>query len=73
MTTSSINDRIRAWCNEHGLDFKPWEVHPAEAGTGPSPWPAGTGGAISWPKAQKLRRKIIAEIKAADKENGSPK
>ena len=63
--TTSTNDRIRAWCDDRGLTFKPWEVHPAEVGTGPSPWPAGSAGAESWPKAQKLRRKILAEIRAS--------
>jgi hypothetical protein len=63
--TRSTDVKIRAWCDEHGLTFKPWEVHPADVDTGPSPWPAGTGGAESWPKAQRLRRKILADIRAA--------
>jgi hypothetical protein len=63
--TQSINDSIRAWCDERGLNFTPYEVHPAEADDGPSPWPAGAAGANSWPKAPKMRRKIIAETKAA--------
>ena len=62
--TLSIDARIRAWCNERGLTFKPWEIHPADANDGPSPYPAGSGGGDSWPKAQKMRRKIIAELKA---------
>ena len=70
--TSSINDRIRAWCDERGLEFRPWEVHPAEADNGPSPWPVGAAGAVSWPKAQKMRRKIIAEIQAAQQIHGKP-
>lgn len=61
--TSDLNGKIRAWCEARGYRFKPWEVHPADANDGPSPWPEGTGGAASWPKAQKLRRKIIAELK----------
>lgn len=65
--TTTLDDRIRAWCDEHGLKFKPWEVHPAEVDNGPSPWPAASGGGDSWPKAQKLRRKIIADLEAADK------
>ena len=63
--TTSTNEQIRAWCVERGLTFKPWEVHPADANGGPSPWGAGSAGAESWPKAQTLRRKIIAELKAA--------
>jgi hypothetical protein len=62
--TLSTNARIHAWCNERGLTFKPWEIHPAEANDGPSPYPAGSAGGDSWPKAQKMRRKIIAELKA---------
>jgi hypothetical protein len=65
MTHSATNQKIRNYCDAHGLEFKPWEVHPADADTGPSPWPAGSGGAESWPKAQKLRRKILADIRAA--------
>ena len=67
--TFSINDRIRAWCDDRGLEFAPYEVHPAEAHSGPSPWPAGCSGALSCPKAQTLRRKIIADLKAAEKES----
>ena len=62
--TLSTNARIRAWCNERGLTFKPWEIHPADVRDGPSPYPAGTGGADTWPKAQAMRRKIIADLKA---------
>ena len=62
--TLSIDARILAWCDERGLTFKPWEIHPADANDGPSPWPVGSAGADSWPKAQKMRRKIIAELKA---------
>jgi hypothetical protein len=60
--TYSINDRIRVWCDERGLKFATYEIHPADANNGPSPWPAGAAGADSWPKAQKMRRKIIAEL-----------
>jgi hypothetical protein len=60
--TTSRNDLVRAWCEEHGLRFKPWEVHPADVSPGPSPWPANTAGGTSWPKAQALRRKIMAEL-----------
>ena len=63
MTRPTLNDRIRAYCEAQGWKFKPWEVHPADADDGPSPWPAQSGGATSWPKAQKLRREIIATLK----------
>jgi hypothetical protein len=60
--TRLIDAQIRAYCEEHGLRFSPWEVEPADADSGPSPWPAGTGGFESWPLAQKMRRKIVAEL-----------
>jgi len=62
---SKTDKMVQKWCDEHGLKFAPWEVHPAEADNGPSPWPVGAAGAVSWPKAQKLRRNIIAEIQVA--------
>jgi hypothetical protein len=63
---TKLNDRIRALCEARGMTFKPWEIPPWDVpDTGPSPWPPTTGGSISWPKAQKLRRKLIAELKAA--------
>jgi hypothetical protein len=42
------------------MQFAPYECPPWEADDGPSPWPAHTAGAESWPKAQALRRKLIA-------------
>jgi hypothetical protein len=63
--TRSNDDKVRDYCVEHGLTFKLWEQHPADVDTGPSPYPVGTAGAESWPKAQKLRRKILADIRAA--------
>jgi len=61
----NLNQRIRALCEAKGYKFRPWEVHPAEVDAGPSPWPGGTMGAQSWPKAQKLRRKLVAEFDEA--------
>ena len=73
MPSSKItSDMVLAWCDEHGLKFAPWEVHPADANNGPSPWPAGAAGAVSWPKAQKMRREIIAEIQAVQQNHGKP-
>ncbi len=60
-----LNARIRALCEERGLTFRPWEAPPWEADDGPSPWPRRTAGAESWPKAQALRRRLIAELKKA--------
>jgi hypothetical protein len=61
----TLNAQIRAWCEARGYVFKPWEIPPWKANSGPSPWPEGSGGFEFWPKAQKLRRKIIAELKRA--------
>ena len=61
------DDEIRALCERKGLTFAPWEVHPADVDDGPSPWPPGTSGHASWPKAQKLRKALVAELEAASK------
>jgi len=61
MRRAEIDKRIRGLCEERGYMFRPWETHPAEVNDGPSPWPHGTAGAMNWPKAQKLRRDLIAE------------
>jgi hypothetical protein len=58
--------QIRALCEARGLTFRPWgiapwDVHPGEA----CPWPQGSGGSDSWPKAQALRARLAAEIEAA--------
>ena len=57
-----LNDQMRSLCQEKGWRFRPREVHPADADEGPPPWPPGSAGGISWPKARSLRRKLIAEI-----------
>ena len=62
MADNELDDAIRRLCEERGWRFKPWEIHPADAGESPSPWPAGTAGSKSWPKAVAMRRKLIAEI-----------
>ena len=61
MVGNELDDAIRRLCEEKGWRFKP-EIHPADAGEGPSPWPAGTAGGKSWPEAAALRRKLVAEI-----------
>jgi hypothetical protein len=63
MTNADLNERIRELCAARGLMFRPWEVPPWEVNDGPPPWPANSAGARSWPKAQALRRRLIAEIK----------
>ena len=60
----ALNAKIEALCAFKGLHFKPWECPPWEADEGPSPWPADTAGGGSWPKAQALRRELIAELLA---------
>jgi hypothetical protein len=59
----TLNERIRDLCEKRGLTFKPWEVTPWDVDDGPSPWSSSSGGGTSWPKAQALRRKLIAELK----------
>jgi hypothetical protein len=52
------------------LKFKPWEWPPVWDPDieGPCIWSdSGCGGAIWWPKGQKIRRELIAEIKTAAK------
>jgi hypothetical protein len=71
-TTTELNERIRELCAARGLTFRPWEVPPWEVDDGPSPWPAGSAGGRSWPKAQALRRKLIAEIKSKTARQKAP-
>ena len=66
MTTDELNEAIQRLCEERGMNFAPWECHPADANDGPCPWPVGCVGAESWPKAQALRRKLIAEFAVAN-------
>jgi hypothetical protein len=65
MKRKLLNDRIRELCEKRGLRFRLWEIPPWQANFGPSPWPSQVGGGESWPKAQALRRKLIAELKVA--------
>jgi hypothetical protein len=63
---TKLDEQIRALCEKRGLTFKPWEVEPWDVNDGSSPWPPGTAGATTWPKAQALRRKLIAELKKTE-------
>ena len=63
MTEAEVNERIKVLCEAKGYVFRPWEARPWDVDIGPSPWPAGTAGAASWPNAQALRMSLIAEIK----------
>jgi hypothetical protein len=62
MTTDELNSKIEQLCVAKGLHFKPHEGPPWQADNGPCPWPAQSAGGESWPKAQALRRMLIAEI-----------
>jgi hypothetical protein len=64
MTEDDLNEKIRKICEQRGMKFAPWEIHPADADDGPNPWgdDATNEGGLSWPAAQRLRRKLIAEI-----------
>jgi hypothetical protein len=64
--TTSTNEAIRAACEARGWRFKPWEEPPWTADQEESPWPPGTAGAASWPKARKLRAQILAELGLTD-------
>ena len=66
MTDDELNAKIEAICKARGMTFAPYECPPWEADEGPSPWPPRTAGAESWPKAQALRRKLIAELAVAN-------
>lgn len=63
MTNDELDAKIEALCVARGMQFKPWECEP---------WNArecvfrndGTAWAELYPKAQALRRKLIAEIDA---------
>jgi len=46
---------------DRALGLKPWEVSPLEA-EGDCPWPTGTAGAMTWPKAVSLRAELEAAI-----------
>lgn len=60
---TKTDKKVREICEARGLHFKPWEVPPWEVDGGPSPWPHGTAGAISWKKAQILRKRLLDEAK----------
>lgn len=70
MDIDELDAKIEKMCKARGWAFAPHECPPWEADDGPSPWPLHTAGAESWPKAQALRRKLIAEIKGAERVNG---
>jgi hypothetical protein len=42
------------------LGLRPWQPSPLEASDGPSPWPAGSSGAVAWAPVCDLRGKLDA-------------
>jgi hypothetical protein len=45
---------------DKALGLKPWQVSPLDVDDGPAPWPAGSGGALSWALALALRAELVA-------------
>ena len=64
MASGTLDQRIREYCEAHNMNFMPWEAPPWEVDDGPCPPPNGTAYRASWPKAQQLRRQIIAALAA---------
>ena len=62
---ATIDDRVRQYCEREGMRFNPWEARPWDAHDGECLHP-GTAYAMSWPAAQRLRRKILAKLKDED-------
>ncbi len=60
------NARVRALCERKGLRFRPWEIRPWEVDEGPSPYPSSTAGHASWSPAQRLRRRLLAELEVGE-------
>ena len=58
----NLNERIQQLCDTKGLKFKPWEITPYAVTDEPSPYPRGSMGAITWPKAQAMRARLIKEL-----------
>jgi hypothetical protein len=63
-----MDRRIEELCRLKGLTFMPWEVPPWEVQTEGEPhptYPPGHPVRKQWPLAQRLRRELEAELKAA--------
>jgi hypothetical protein len=63
---TELNERIGPVCEARGWAFKPWEAVPWAVSCERPP-PGGYLGTMrdeTWPQAQKLRRKLIAELEA---------
>jgi hypothetical protein len=64
---SKLDEEIRELCLKRGVTFRPWEVTPSEVHRGPCPGNPGTAAYETWPSAQRLRRQLIAELRARSK------
>ena len=60
-----LNRRIRELCDARGWHFKPWLPAPYLVTCNPEPpkWATGPWRA-RWPAAARLRRELLAELKA---------
>ena len=63
----TLNERIRDLCEKRGLTFKPWEVTPWDVDRSVAVVLRAAVAGRSWPKAQALRRRLIAELKNAER------
>lgn len=59
---TDLNERLKAACELRGLVFRPWEVPPWQADGKTSPYPSNSAGGQSWPKAVRLRARLLAEL-----------
>jgi hypothetical protein len=65
-TDEQLDAKIEELCKKaRGMTFKPWETTPWDVREGPYIGSPGDVGEETWPQAQALRRKLIAEIEAA--------
>jgi hypothetical protein len=62
--TLTLNEKIKRLSDQKGLTYKPWETPPWDMETDePCPYrDKTTMGAESWPKMQKLRAALIADL-----------
>jgi len=61
---AKIDEEIKRLCEEKGLAFKPWEFPPPWDVSEATHWANGLPiEGDWWPKAQAMRRELIAEIK----------
>jgi hypothetical protein len=72
MATRLLDQQIRELAEARGFKIElPWQRAPWDCGV--DVHPPGSGGAEGWAEAQRLRRELIAEIKAAHPPETTPK